>query len=265
MSVTTILGEILAHTRQDVAERKRVRSLDQVLRSAPTPFARRSLSAALGRPDRLNVIAEFKRRSPSRGVIREGLAPAAVARSYEANGAAALSVLTEDAHFGGSLEDLAAARGACRIPVLRKDFVVDAYQVGEAWVAGADAVLLIVAALSDADLVRLLAACREHGLEALVEAHDRSELERALLAGAQLVGVNCRDLRTMQVDTGVALALADAIPESVIAVAESGIRSGDDLRRLHEAGYDAFLVGERLMTAEDPGAALRTLLAVAAV
>lgn len=263
MSVQTVLGEILAHTRRDVAERKKLRPLDHVLRSAPTPFARRPLSAALGRPDRFNVIAEFKRRSPSRGVIREDLAPAAVARSYEAGGAAALSVLTEAAHFGGSLEDLTAARGASRVPVLRKDFLVDPYQVGEAWVAGADAVLLIVAALSDGELIRLLAECRELGLEALVEAHDRSELERALVAGAQIVGVNCRDLRTMQVDPGIALALADAIPEQVTAVAESGIRSGEDLRRLREAGYDAFLVGEHLMTTPDPGAALRTLLAVA--
>jgi indole-3-glycerol phosphate synthase len=208
----------------------------------------------------VNVIAEFKRRSPSRGTLRDDLPPASAAQAYESAGAAALSVLTEPEFFGGTLDDLRQARAATTLPVLRKDFVVDPYQVWEAWIAGADAVLLIVAALSGPEMRALFDTAREAGIDALVEVHDEDELVRALEAGAVLVGVNNRDLRTLEVSLETSLALASRIPDDVVAVAESGIRTGEDVRRLRSAGFDAFLVGEHLMTAPDPGEALRGLL-----
>jgi indole-3-glycerol phosphate synthase len=206
------------------------------------------------------VIAEHKRRSPSRGAIREDLEPAEVARGYEKAGAAALSVLTDEPFFGGRIEHLVAARAATSLPVLRKDFVVDPWQIWEARAAGADAVLLIVAALEDDELSSLLALAGEAGLDALVEVHDRDELDRALGAGARIVGVNNRNLKTLEVSLDTALSLAPAIPDDVVAVAESGIGTADDIRRLRESGFAGFLIGERLMTAPDPGAALRSLL-----
>jgi indole-3-glycerol phosphate synthase len=183
-----------------------------------------------------------------------------VARGYEEAGAAALSVLTDEPFFGGRIEHLIAAREATRLPVLRKDFVVDPWQVWEARAASADAVLLIVAALGDDELEHLIAEAGEAGMDALVEVHDRSELDRAGRAGARIVGVNNRNLKTMEVSLETALSLARAVPDGLVKVAESGIRTGDDIRRLREAGFDAFLVGERLMGAPDPGAALRSLL-----
>jgi len=223
----------------------------------------RPFAGALARPGRTSVIAEHKRRSPSRGAIREDLAPADIARRYEAAGAAALSVLTDGPFFGGQLGHLTEARSATRLPVLRKDFILDPWQIWEARAEGADAVLLIVAALGEAELRELLAEARATGLDALVEVHDRAELERSLIAGARLVGVNNRDLRTLTVSLETSLALGDAIPDDVVAVSESGIRSGSDLKRLRDAGFDACLVGEHLMAAPDPGAALRELLAAA--
>jgi indole-3-glycerol phosphate synthase len=193
-------------------------------------------------------------------VIREGLAPADVSRAYQAGGAVALSVLTEDAHFGGRLEDLSRARAATALPVLRKDFVIDPYQVWEAAAAGADAVLLIVAILADAELRALLASAAEASLDALVEVHDAAELARARDAGARVIGVNNRDLRSMRVRLETALELAPRLPAGVTAVAESGIRAAQDVRRLREAGYRAFLVGEHLMQAPEPGAALAALI-----
>jgi indole-3-glycerol phosphate synthase/phosphoribosylanthranilate isomerase len=255
-----VLGRILARTRERVDERRREFPLRRLQGSAPTPGgARRSFAAALGRPG-VNVIAEFKRRSPSRGVIREDLHPVKVAQAYEVAGAAALSVLTEEQFFGGSLDDLKEARAATLLPVLRKDFIVDPYQIWEAWYAGADAVLLIVAALGDRELATLQATAREIGLDALVEVHDREELARALAVGARLVGVNNRDLRTMEVTLQTALDLAAEIPDEVTAVVESGIKGPGDLRRLRDAGYDAFLIGEHLMGAADPGRALEDLI-----
>jgi indole-3-glycerol phosphate synthase len=224
---------------------------------APPP---RSFADALARSGAVNVIAEHKRRSPSRGAIREDLEPADVARGYEKAGAAALSVLTDEPFFGGRIEHLVAARAATGVPVLRKDFVVDPWQVWEARAAGADAVLLIAAALEDDELSGLLALAGEAGLDALVEVHDRGELDRALGAGARVVGVNNRNLKTLEVSLDTAVSLSPAIPDDVVAVAESGIRTGDDIRRLREAGFAAFLIGERLMSAPDPGAALRSLL-----
>jgi indole-3-glycerol phosphate synthase len=257
----SVLDAILARTREHVAAERERRPLGlshPAVRQAPPvrPFA-----AALSRPGRVNVIAEHKRRSPSRGPIREDLAPADVARRYEAAGAAAISVLTDEPFFGGRMAHLEQVRGATTLPVLRKDFVLDPWQVWEARAAGADAVLLIVAALDDAALVGLLAAAREAGVDAFVEVHDRGELDRALAAGARIVGVNNRDLKTLAVSIETALALAPAIPDDVVAVAESGIRTGLALRRLRDAGFDAFLVGEHLMAAPDPGEALRRLIA----
>jgi indole-3-glycerol phosphate synthase len=259
-----VLDAILAKTRDRVAAEKERHPLGAsnptVLLAPPArPFA-----AAIAREARVNVIAEHKRRSPSRGSIREDLRPADVARAYEAAGAAALSVLTDEPFFGGRLEHLRDARAATALPALRKDFVLDPWQVWEARAAGADAVLLIVAALTDADLTRLLAVTREAAVDALVEVHDREELDRALGAGARVIGVNNRDLRTLAVSLDTALALAPAIPDDVVAVAESGIRTGADVRRLRDSGFDAFLVGEHLMASPDPGAALRRLLEEAA-
>jgi indole-3-glycerol phosphate synthase len=257
----TVLDAILARTRERLAERRRVLPLEG-LRAKPAP-PHRSFAGALARPGRVNVIAEHKRRSPSRGPIREDLAPTSVFLAYEAGGAAALSVLTDEDFFGGHLQHLEAARAASGLPILRKDFVVDPYQVWEARAAGADAVLLIVAALDAADLRGLLAEAGFAGLDALVEVHDRPELDRALDAGARVVGVNNRDLKTLAVTLETALSLSPHIPDDVVAVAESGIRTGPDIRRLREAGYDAFLVGEHLMSAPEPGGALRALIEAA--
>ena len=260
-SPASVLGRIVAHTRARVRERQREHPLERLLSASTPPLDRRPFAAAVARPGAMNVIGEFKRRSPSRGAIREDVTLAQVARAYEAAGAAALSVLTEPDFFGGSLEDLRQARTATALPTLRKDFVVDTYQIWEAWSCGADALLLIVAALSDLELRTLLRTTLGAGLDPLVEVHDRAELDRALAAGSRLVGVNNRDLRTLEVDLGTAVALAPHIPDDVVAVAESGIKSGAELRRLRDAGFDAFLVGEHLMSAPDPGTALRSLLA----
>ncbi|MCY4659852.1 MAG: indole-3-glycerol phosphate synthase TrpC [Acidobacteria bacterium] len=216
--------------------------------------------ARLRRETGCNVIAECKRRSPSRGILRASYAPARLAEGYAAAGAAAISVLTEPAFFDGALEHLAAVRAAVDVPALRKDFVVTPFQVIEARAHGADAVLLIAAALPGPTLGALLAASREAGLAALVEVHDGDELARALDAGADILGVNNRDLRTMRVDLGTSHALVGAIPDDVTAVAESGLRTADDLEALRRAGYDAFLIGESFMTRDDPGAALASLL-----
>jgi indole-3-glycerol phosphate synthase/phosphoribosylanthranilate isomerase len=255
-----VLGRILARTRERLAERRRDFPLERIMASAPTPRGHRSFRDALARPDNVNVIAEFKRRSPSRGVIRADLHPVRTAQAYEIGGAAALSVLTEEEFFGGSLDELQEARAATLLPTLRKDFIVDPYQVWEAWYAGADAVLLIVAALGDEELEELYATIQEAKLDALFEVHDRLELERALRAGARIVGVNNRDLRTLEVNLRTSFELVSEIPDPVVAVAESGIHDGDDMRRLRDAGFDAFLVGEHLMQAPDPGVALEALI-----
>jgi indole-3-glycerol phosphate synthase len=257
---SSVLDAILARTRERVAAERARRPLHASHPAVSGAPAVRPFAEALVRPGRVNVIAEHKRRSPSRGAIREDLAPADVARGYEEAGAAAISVLTDEAFFGGRLAHLEEVRRATSLPVLRKDFVVDPWQVWEARAAGADAVLLIAAALTDGELRRLLDVAGEAGLAALVEVHDRPELDRALGAGARVVGVNNRDLKTLAVSLDTALRLAPSIPDDVAAVAESGIRSSADLVRLREAGYDAFLVGERLMAAPDPGAELVRLL-----
>jgi indole-3-glycerol phosphate synthase len=205
------------------------------------------------------VIAECKRRSPSRGILRADYDPAAHARAYEAAGAAAISVLTEPTFFDGALEHLRAVRSAVQVPVLRKDFIVSEYQLVEAVANGADAVLLIVSALDDRQLRELLTRAHALGLACLVEVHHTDDITRAVEAGARIVGVNSRNLRTLAVDMHVLDAAAALLPGSVTAVAESGIRSILDIERLSVATYDAFLVGERLMTQPDPGAALKAL------
>ena len=219
----------------------------------------RSLARALGEGPGLRVIAEIKRRSPSRGEIRPDFDPVACAKSFEEAGAAALSVLTEERYFGGRLDFLGAVRGATTIPILRKDFILDPYQIDEARVAGADAVLLIAAALDRHRLEELLGYTGERGLEALVEVHDARELDVALGAGTRLLGINNRDLRTFETDLAVFEGLAPRAPEGVLLVAESGIFRHGDAVRLEKAGARAFLVGESLMREPDPGAALRRL------
>ena len=219
----------------------------------------KAFEAALRASTAPRVIAECKRRSPSRGILRIAYDPAAHARAYAEAGAAAISVLTEPTFFDGALEHLAAVRAAVSVPVLRKDFIVSEYQLLEAVAAGADAVLLIVSALDDARLRRLAARADELGLASLVEVHDTEEIARAVDAGARLIGVNSRNLRTLAVDAEVLDRAAAMLPPGITTVAESGIRTSDDIARLTAAGYHAFLVGERLITQHDPGAALRTL------
>jgi indole-3-glycerol phosphate synthase len=208
------------------------------------------------------IIAEVKRRSPSKGAIKEGADPAAVARAYEAGGAAAVSVLTDARYFGGSLDDLVAVRAAVGLPVLRKDFIIDAYQLAESAAAGADAVLLIVRALPGDRLPRLLAEARRLGIEALVEVHDAAEMAAAAAAGATVVGINNRDLGTFTVDTGLTVRLAPLAPRGAVVVSESGIAAPADIAKLTAAGAAAFLVGESLMRAGDPTRALRDLRGV---
>jgi indole-3-glycerol phosphate synthase len=232
--------------------------LERALESAPRTGD--AFVASLRVPG-VRVIAECKRRSPSRGVLRPVYAPADIAAGYAAAGAAAISVLTEPTFFDGSLEHLRAVRARVDIPVLRKDFIVDEYQIAEAAVAGASAVLLIAAALDDRAIERLLGASARLGVAALVEVHDAEELRRALGAGARVIGVNSRNLRSLEVDLAVFDALAPALPAGVIAIAESGLRTAEDLARLRALRFDAFLIGERFMTSPDPGAALAALIA----
>lgn len=257
----SVLEAAVAAARRSAAERSRAGGAVAVARAADLAVPRASaFEAALRRPG-TRVIAECKRRSPSRGVLRADYRPADIAAGYARAGAAAISVLTEPTFFDGQLSHLAGVRGCVDVPLLRKDFIVTEFQILEARAAGADAVLLIVAALSDRDLATLVAAAGGYGLAAMVEAHTRDEVGRALSAGARVVGVNSRDLRTLDVDPGVFEIAALNWPDRVIAVAESGIRTAADVVRLSRLGYSAFLVGERFMTSEDPGAALAAFLA----
>lgn len=259
--VPDVLAAILAATRAVVEVRKVSCPMERLAAAAAdrSPDSRRMIDQ-LARRGSLNVIAECKRRSPSRGVLRADYNAPAIAARYEACGAAAISVLTEPTFFDGSLDDLEDVRQRVSLPVLRKDFVIDEYQLVEARAAGADAVLLIVAALDSARLGALYGRARALGLAALVEVHGREDLERALALSPDLIGVNSRDLRTLRVDPGAALALVDAIPDEVVVVAESGLRHHEDLCRLRDRGFDAFLVGERLVSSPDPGQALGELL-----
>lgn len=292
-----LLNTVVAAARRSAEEREsrvsRVAMEGEAAKRRPNGAGFRASLAAPG----VRIIAECKRRSPSRGVLRASYDPVAIARGYEANGAAAISVLTEPTFFDGDLDHLRRVRDAVSTPLLRKDFLVSDYQVIEAAAAGADAVLLIVAALDDGTLVRLRELAAALGLAALVEVHDREELERALAAGADVIGVNSRNLRTLAVSTATLDELGRVIPESarfvtpgrraegpprhqtqrvvqrvssskdesdsIIAIAESGLKTPEDLRRLAAVRYDAFLIGERFMTVDDPGAAMGALRAEA--
>jgi len=256
-----ILDRIVEARRASVAHRKRVLpdvALKMAVEKKVAPP--RDFLGALARAGKINIISELKKASPSRGVIREEYAPAALAASLEEAGAAALSVLTEEDFFSGSLGDLKEASSVTKIPILRKDFIVDPWQVWETRAAGADSFLLIAAVLNDAELRDLLDLGRTLKMEALVEVHSREELQRVLDAGARIIGVNNRDLRDFQVHLETSLALAEAIPEECIAVSESGLRTYEDLVRLQHAGFDAFLIGEHVMKSADPATALRALL-----
>jgi indole-3-glycerol phosphate synthase len=256
----TILDEILEHKRSELeVARRRVApaAMERAAREAEEPL--RGFRARLAGGEGLRVVAELKRRSPSRGEIRPDLDPPACARELAEAGAACLSVLTDARFFGGDLELLGAVRRAVPLPLLRKDFVLDAYQVDETRAAGADAVLLIAAALAPRELARLRERAASLGLDALVEVHDEAELAAALDAGADLVGINNRDLRSFEVDLGVTERLAPRVPPGVVVVAESGIFTHDQAQRLRAAGAHAFLVGESLMREADVGGALRKL------
>ena len=258
------LTPILARARAEVDARKSVRPHGDVAQAAAIRRQlddSRDFGGALRRPG-LSVIAEHKPRSPSAGVIREGVALEDVVSAYERAGAAALSVLTEAQSFGGSLDHLARARAAASLPILRKDFIIDPYQVVEAAAAGADAILLIVAALDRATLGTLHAEALAHGLDALVEVHDAAELAIAAELGARIIGVNNRDLTTLQVDVERTYALLGEMPAGVLVVAESGFRDRDQLERLAQAGVDGVLIGEALMRAPDIEAACRALTGV---
>ncbi len=251
-----VLARIVAHKRQEVAESKAHTPLAALERSAAQAPAARGFERALrakitgGKPA---VIAEVKRASPSRGLIRADFDPAAIARSYEANGAACLSVLTDREFFGGSADDLRAARAACALPALRKDFVLEPYQVFESRVWGADCILLIVAALSDLEMAELERTARAIGLDVLVECHDAAELDRALALETRLIGVNNRDLRTFETRLETTLALVDRVPRDRLLITESGIAKPADVARLAESGVSAYLVGSAFMASDDPG------------
>jgi len=258
----TVFNRIIENRRTEVARRQRIVP-ETVLRiAAGKADAPRDFAGAITR-GKINVIAEIKKASPSAGLLRPNFEPAALARSFEQAGAAAVSVLTEEENFQGALAHLRDARAAVALPVLRKDFIVDSYQVWEARAANADSFLLIAAALDDAGLADLLALGRDLGMEALVEAHTDEELRCALAAGARIVGVNNRNLHTLEVRTETSLELVETIPDDCIAVSESGLRSPEDLSKLRMAGFDAFLIGESLMREAEPGAALLRLIGAA--
>lgn len=240
-----VLSEIIAKKRERVREAK--------MRARPHALFR-ALSG-----DGINIIAEFKRRSPSKGMIREGASPVEIASAYKAGGAVAMSVLTEEDYFAGSLDDLRQVKAAVQLPVLRKDFIVDEYQVYESAAAGADAILLIVAALDDESLLRLRRLAEDElQMDALVEVHTSDEMKRAAACGAKLIGVNNRDLRTFAVSLETSISLAREAPSEALLISESGLKNAADLQRLYEAGYRGFLIGETLMRADDPAAALRS-------
>jgi indole-3-glycerol phosphate synthase len=257
--VTTFLESVVERTQADLARRMRETPASELeARLGPSrrgrPFSEAVIDVGI------SLIAEMKRASPSRGAIRPDASVSEIVRAYEAAGARAVSVLTEPAHFGGSLGDLAEARAACDLPLLRKDFVIDAYQVLEARAAGADAVLLIVAALGGDRLAELMAAASDLGMDSLVEVHDEEEVEAAVEAGAEVIGINNRDLHSLEVDLETTFRLLADVPAGTVVVAESGITRRGDVERLEDAGVDAILVGEALMRADDTARAVRDLL-----
>lgn len=258
-----MLDEILAHKRDEIVQRKRKVSeagFREMAHENPSPGGfREALQAAIkqGRPA---VIAELKRASPSRGVIREDFDPTAIAARYQRGGATALSVLTDAKYFKGSGVILELARRGSTLPILRKDFILDPYQIYESCAMGAAAILLIVAALTDEELKEFQQTARTFGLDVLVEVHDGDELDRAAATGADLIGINNRDLQTFDINLDTTLQLAPKVPEDALVVAESGIHSPQDIARIRTCGVHAFLIGESLMRADDPGARLADLL-----
>jgi len=257
--LATYLDKIVAHHRARAAAD--TRDLEELISATAVLPATRGFRVRLESEglDRLAVVAEIKRRSPSKGDLNPGLDPAVLARIYETCGATTMSVLTDSPHFGGSVADLQAARGACGLPVIRKDFTVDARDVCDARLMGADCVLLIAAALSEAEMSAFHSVATKVGLDVLVEIHDEAELEVAIAVGATLIGVNQRDLATFAVDHERALRMASKMPPGVVRVAESGVRDAGDARNLRDAGYHAVLVGESLVTSGDVCASLRAL------
>lgn len=258
----TILSRILARKDEEVALRRQAVSEEDLLALAEKQSAPRGFVAALNRRIAAGdpaIIAEVKKASPSKGVIRDAYDPAAIATSYEAGGAACLSVLTDADFFQGHEDDLIAARSACALPVIRKDFITHAYQVAEARAIGADCILLIVAALDDQALTSLHARATELGMDVLVEVHDAAELERALALDLTLVGINNRNLHTFETDLDTTLALLPRIPEGVTVITESGILTRDDVTRMRQQRVEGFLVGEAFMRQDDPGLALKEL------
>ncbi len=252
-----LLEAILGSTRHAVEIAKTKRTLDLLKRLAEERSPQGELFSQVLRSQKsLSIIAECKRRSPSRGVLRKDYRPASIASAYEAAGAAAISVLTEPAFFDGALDHLTAVRDVVDVPVLRKDFIVSEYQVWESRAAGADVILLIVAALDDLELSVLLKLATQLGLAVIVEVHNEEELHRAVSAGAEIIGVNNRNLRTLEVNTAVSFSLIDLMSKDVVAIAESGIKVSSDLERLRASGYRGVLVGESLVTKDDPGIAL---------
>jgi indole-3-glycerol phosphate synthase len=258
LTAENLLSRLVLEARQDLQRRRHLMDSDR-FEQAVAAYTPRDFAGALKGP-RLAVIAEMKQRTPSMGVLSEDYRPADLAHAYAEGGAAAISVLTHMAGFGGRVEHLRAVRAATDLPMLRKDFVTDSYEVAEARACGADAVLLIVAALEPDQLRGLVALAKSRGVAALVEVHDERETAAALEAGAKLIGVNHRDLRTFDVDLGLTERLRKLIPPEVVVVAESGIHSAEDARRMREAGADAILVGELLMRSADPAAQLRGLI-----
>ena len=257
-----VLLEIVSKKRQRLSAAKEVTPLEEMRRLAFESRRNSPPNALLKslRTDGINIIAEFKRRSPSKGTIRANADVNAIARSYEAGGAVAMSVLTEEDYFAGSLDDLREVKATVKLPVLRKDFVFEEYQVYESAAAGADAILLIVASLEDRTLSHLRRLAEDDlGLDALVEVHTSDELKRAASSGAKLIGVNNRDLRTFEVSLATSLSLAAEMPSSAVSISESGLHSSGDLKRLHEAGFRGFLIGETLMRTDNPSEALRNL------
>lgn len=256
--IPDLLAALVKESEAETAERRALVPREELERRAGASAPARDFAAALAAPG-LSVVAEMKARTPTMGVLAELYHPAQLARSYERAGAAAISVLAQKTSFGGRPEHVAEARAACSLPVMRKDFVTDAYQILEGRAFGADAVLLIVAVLGRLRLRELLAETRRLGMEALVEVHDEAEVEAAVVAGARVIGVNHRDLRSFAVDGGLTARLRPLVPASCLVVAESGIGDAEGARRAREAGADAVLVGEALMRAADPGAKIREL------
>jgi len=263
----TILDNIVSTRRRTLEETRCAVPLERVQQLAEARQERRDFAAALapstdsGALPGLRVIAEIKRASPSRGLLRQHYRRREIASGYAAGGASALSVLTEEHYFLGSTRDLVEVRQAVEIPVLRKDFILESYQVYESVAVGADALLLIVAVLPERDLRSLLDLCKQLRIAALVEVHTEAEVERAAAAGAQIIGVNNRDLKTLEVNLDTSLQLGEKMPRGCLAISESGIKTAADLRRIHDTGFNAVLMGERLMSQADPGKALQELLA----